>query len=213
MPRRFVTGLDPGRVGFLVAVLDRRAGVPVAECDVYVSVAGGARACEPAADLAVCLALASSLSGAPVAPDMVTIGEVGLGGEVRRVSGMRKRLAEARRLGFREALVPGPAERRRGHERVGAAGRDGGGRSSSAELDVSVKAEASLRELPAATLAEALSAAFGDRLAPRAIRSPRSAGVCGSQPLPDRLASAGAGQAERGDDRGAGIDSPGPAVA
>ena len=106
VPRRFVTGLDPGRVGFLVAVLDRRCGVPVGECDVYVSVAGGARACEPAADLAVCLALASSLSGTPLPSDLVVIGEVGLGGEARRVSGMQKRLAEARRLGFRDALVP-----------------------------------------------------------------------------------------------------------
>ena len=111
VPRRFVTGLDPGRVGFLVAVLDRRCGVPVGDCDVYVSVAGGARACEPAADLAVCLALASSLSGTPLRPDLVAIGEVGLGGEARRVSGIRKRLAEAQRLGFRHALVPGASER------------------------------------------------------------------------------------------------------
>jgi DNA repair protein RadA/Sms len=94
VPRRFVTGLDPGRVGFLVAVLDKRAGVLVGDCDVYVSVTGGARACEPAADLAVCLALASSASGTPVGPDMVAIGEVGLGGEVRRVSGMDTRFAQ-----------------------------------------------------------------------------------------------------------------------
>ncbi|HXW79228.1 MAG TPA: DNA repair protein RadA [Acidimicrobiales bacterium] len=213
VPRRFVTGLDPGRVGFLVAVLDRRAGVPVAECDVYVSVAGGARACEPAADLAVCLALASSLSGTPVAPEMVTIGEVGLGGEVRRVSGMPKRLAEAGRLGFRSALVPGAAGRRRGNERVPAPDREEGGDSRSAEREGGPRAGVPLRELPAATLGEALSAAFGDRLAPRVVRSPRSAGVCRSQPLPDRLASAGAGQVERGDDRGAGVDSAGPAVA
>ncbi len=202
VPRRFVTGLDPGRVGFLVAVLDRRAGVPVAESDVYVSVAGGARACEPAADLAVCLALASSLSGVPVPSDMVTIGEVGLGGEVRRASGMRKRLAEARRLGFRDALVPGTAGRRAEQGRAGAPGPE-----------VGPKPEVSLRELSAATLGEALSVAFGDRLSGRALRSPRGAGVSRSQPLPDRLASAGAGQVERGDDRGAGVDSPGPAVA
>ena len=110
VPRRFVTGLDPGRVGFLVAVLDRRCGVPVGDCDVYVSVAGGARACEPAADLAVCLALASSLSGRPLSSELVVIGEVGLGGEARRVRGMKTRLAEARRLGFREALVPASSD-------------------------------------------------------------------------------------------------------
>lgn len=106
VPRRYVTGLDAGRVGFLVAVLERWAGVQVGERDVYVSVAGGARAPEPAADLAVCLALASCVSGAPVPAGLVAIGEVGLGGEVRRVSAMAKRLAEASRLGFSQALVP-----------------------------------------------------------------------------------------------------------
>jgi DNA repair protein RadA/Sms len=110
VPRRFVTGLDAGRV-FLAAVLEKRAGVPVGDCDVYVSVAGGARACEPAADLAVCLALASSRSGKPLPAHMVALGEVGLGGELRRVNGMAKRLAEARRLGFGDALVPASAER------------------------------------------------------------------------------------------------------
>jgi DNA repair protein RadA/Sms len=145
VPRRFVTGLDPGRVGFLVAVLDKRAGVLVGDCDVYVSVTGGARACEPAADLAVCLALASSASGTPVGPDMVAIGEVGLGGEVRRVSGMAKRLAEAGRLGFHRALVPASPNGRPEHPQTRAA------------------PHALLREMPAATLGEALSLAFGGR--------------------------------------------------
>ena len=145
VPRRFVTGLDPGRVGFLVAVLDKRAGVPVGDCDVYVSVTGGARACEPAADLAVCLALASSVSNKPVGPDMVAIGEVGLGGEVRRVSGMAKRLAEAGRLGFHHALVPAPPKSQPDQHQVRAVPR------------------ALLRELTVATLGEALSVAFGAR--------------------------------------------------
>ena len=153
VPHRFVTGLDPGRVGFLVAVLDRRAGVPVADCDVYVSVAGGARACEPAADLAVCLALASSFSGAPIGPGVVAIGEVGLGGEVRRVSGMSKRLAEARRLGFGDALVPGSNSPRAG-----------------LEPDVSSGSQPALRPLAAATLPEALSIALGEGLGARAVR-------------------------------------------
>jgi DNA repair protein RadA/Sms len=143
VPRRFVTGLDAGRVGFLVAVLDKRAGVPVGDCDVYVSVTGGARACEPAADLAVCLALASSLFAKPVGPDMVAIGEVGLGGEVRRVSGMAKRLAEAGRLGFHRALVPASPNSKPEQPETGAAPRP------------------ILREVPAATLSEALSLAFG----------------------------------------------------
>jgi len=145
VPRRFVTGLDPGRVGFLVAVLDKRAGVLVGDCDVYVSVTGGARACEPAADLAVCLALASSASSTPVGPDMVAIGEVGLGGEVRRVSGMAKRLAEAGRLGFHRALVPASPNSRPEHPQTRAA------------------PHTLLREMPAATLGEALSLAFGGR--------------------------------------------------
>ena len=151
VPRRFVTGLDPGRVGFLVAVLDRRAGVPVGDCDVYVSVAGGARASEPAADLAVCLALASSLSGIAVRPDLVAVGEVGLGGEVRRASGMAKRLAEARRLGFSQALVPAR----------GAAGRG----------PAAFTADELLQQLPASTLSEALAIAFGDGLVPGARRA------------------------------------------
>jgi DNA repair protein RadA/Sms len=170
VPRRFVTGLDPGRVGFLVAVLDRRAGVPVGDCDVYVSVAGGARASEPGADLAVCLALASSLSGLPVRPDLVAIGEVGLGGEVRRVSGMAKRLAEARRLGFSQALVPAS-----GRPAPVPAGQGG--------------EEAPLRQVPAPTLAGALSLAFGERARglprqPAPGRSPPAAGALATHRSP-----------------------------
>lgn len=161
VPRRFVTGLDPGRVGFLVAVLDRRARVMMADRDVYVSVAGGARAAEPAADLAVCLALASSLLDIPLLPEMVAIGEVGLGGEVRRVSGMAKRLGEARRLGFRHALVPA---HRRGC--LAGSGRPGGPEAPDADV---------LRQVPAATLSEALLVAFGDKFEPSEGRSePRS---------------------------------------
>lgn len=145
VPRRFVTGLDPGRVGFLVAVLDKRAGVKVGDCDIYVSVTGGARACEPAADLAVCLALASSASDKPVGQDLVAIGEVGLGGEVRRVSGMAKRLAEAGRLGFHRALVPASDK----------------GVPETPQAKPAPRAR--LRELPAATLGDALSLAFGAR--------------------------------------------------
>ncbi len=166
VPRRFVTGLDPGRVGFLVAVLDRRCGVPVGECDVYVSVAGGARACEPAADLAVCLALASSLSGRPLSPELVAIGEVGLGGETRRVRGMNKRLAEARRLGFRDALVPVSTDGAPtwvadpGSRLSPTAGRGQGPVAMASPRSLSAVAEPTLRQLPAASLSEALSMAL-----------------------------------------------------
>jgi len=77
--------------------------------DIYVSVAGGARATEPAADLAICLAIASSCWRRPVPPDLVAVGEVGLGGEIRRVGAMAKRLAEAKRLGFDRALCQSAA--------------------------------------------------------------------------------------------------------
>jgi DNA repair protein RadA/Sms len=145
VPRRFVTGLDAGRVGFLVAVLGKRAGVEVGDRDVYVSVTGGARASEPAADLAVCLALASSHFDKSVRPDMVAIGEVGLGGEVRRASGMAKRLAEAGRLGFHDALVPAAPQSRVGQQQARAVPKT------------------SLRQLPAATLIDALAIAFSAR--------------------------------------------------
>lgn len=172
VPRRSVTGLDPGRVGFLVAVLDRRAGVLVGDSDVYVSVAGGARAAEPAADLAVCLALASSLSGLPVPADMVAVGEVGLGGEVRRVSGMAKRLAEARRLGFSRALTPLPARPLPARPLPARPPRPAG----AVLPKPSIPGDGSLRQLPAATLREALFLAFGDQLlAPGRRAGPRRA--------------------------------------
>ncbi|MGH9107569.1 MAG: DNA repair protein RadA, partial [Acidimicrobiales bacterium] len=155
VPRRCVTGLDSGRVGFLVAVLARRAHVPVGDCDVYVSVAGGARACEPAADLAVCLALASSLTDRPLQHDMVALGEVGLGGELRRVGAMAKRLGEAGRLGFGQALVPGSS----GPGPVLSTGGDrpGGRWAAGAE---GKRGAAPLASLPAPTLGEALALAF-----------------------------------------------------
>jgi DNA repair protein RadA/Sms len=104
-PRRVATGVDYGRMLLNLAVLERRGGLRVSTQDVYVNVAGGVRVVEPAADLAVVLAVASNLKDIPVPPDVVVAGEVGLGGEVRAVGQMEKRLAEASRLGFRRALV------------------------------------------------------------------------------------------------------------
>jgi DNA repair protein RadA/Sms len=106
VPRRTAQGLDAGRLAILVAVLDRRARIGLAGNDVFASTAGGVRITEPAADLAVCLALASAARNRQVPSDLITIGEVGLGGEVRPVPQLPRRLAEAARLGFRRALVP-----------------------------------------------------------------------------------------------------------
>jgi DNA repair protein RadA/Sms len=105
-PRRAVSGLDSSRVAMILAVLERRGGVRLAGSDVYTATVGGMRVVEPAADLAVALAVASAAGDSLLVPRTVVIGEVGLAGEVRQVTGLRRRLAEAARLGFRHALVP-----------------------------------------------------------------------------------------------------------
>ncbi|MDH3755686.1 MAG: DNA repair protein RadA [Acidimicrobiia bacterium] len=105
-PRRSAQGLDSARLALLLAVLDRRVGLRTVGADVYVSVAGGARVSEPASDLAVALAVASAGTGLVVSPGAVACGEVGLGGELRRIAGVDRRLAEAARLGFTKAIVP-----------------------------------------------------------------------------------------------------------
>jgi DNA repair protein RadA/Sms len=105
-PRRSTQGVDGGRVGLLLAVLDRRVGLGVLSKDVYVMAVGGAKVTEPGADLPLALAIASSLSDRSVGGDVVACGEVGLGGELRSVAGLDRRLAEAARLGFRQAIVP-----------------------------------------------------------------------------------------------------------
>ncbi len=108
-PRRSASGLDQGRLGLLLAVLDRRAGLVTTASEVYVSAVGGVRVSEPGADLAVCLAIASAVLGLPLPPDVVVVGEVGLGGELRQVAQTPRRLAEAARLGFARAVVPATA--------------------------------------------------------------------------------------------------------
>lgn len=104
-PRRSVTGMDTNRVHLILAVLEKRVRLSLAQQDVFVNIAGGVRVDEPAADLAVALAVASHLKDKPVDPRLVAIGEVGLAGEVRAVSRIETRLAEAARLGFERALV------------------------------------------------------------------------------------------------------------
>ena len=105
-PRRTAQGVDGGRLAQVLAVLDRHAGLDVGRAEVHVAVAGGVRVSEPGADLAVALAVASSATGRPVPADLVTCGEIGLGGELRQVQRTERRLSEAARLGFGRALVP-----------------------------------------------------------------------------------------------------------
>jgi DNA repair protein RadA/Sms len=105
-PRRTVLGADYNRVCLLLAVLDKRAGIPLGSQDVFVNVAGGGRILEPAADLGVVIAAASSYLDRPVRGDTVILGEVGLTGEVRAVTGLEARLREAAALGFKRAVVP-----------------------------------------------------------------------------------------------------------
>ena len=105
-PERKATGVDYARVCMLLAVLERRAGLQLVGQDVFVNVAGGVRVEEPAADLGVALAIASSFQEFPVPRDTVLIGEIGLSGEVRAVSQLEARLREAAKLGFRHAYIP-----------------------------------------------------------------------------------------------------------
>ena len=105
-PRRTTTGMDTGRMAMVLAVLERRAGLPMSRYDAYLAPVGGARLVEPACDLAAALALHGSVRDLAVAPGWVAFGEVGLAGDVRRVPGMRQRVAEAARLGAQHVLLP-----------------------------------------------------------------------------------------------------------
>ena len=106
MPRRVTSGLDASRVGMVLAVLQRRAEVKIGKQDVYAATVGGVRLTEPSVDLAVALALASSVANLSVPQGVIAVGEVGLAGEVRNVAGVPRRVAEAERMGFRRAIVP-----------------------------------------------------------------------------------------------------------
>jgi len=108
-PQRQSTGLDPYRLSLLYAVMEKRCGLALYSQDVFVSVAGGLRITEPAADLAVALAVAAGLRSQPAPQGLACFGEVGLGGELRPVSRPADRLREAARLGFKQAIFPEPA--------------------------------------------------------------------------------------------------------
>lgn len=133
--RRTANGVDPYRLLLLVAVLTKRVGLRLHDQDLFVNVVGGLRVDEPAADLAVAMAIVSSARDRPLPPDMVFIGEVGLSGELRAVGHLELRLAEAAKLGFRRCLLPRTIRRLR-------------------------EVPADLQVLPARTLAEALRLAF-----------------------------------------------------
>jgi DNA repair protein RadA/Sms len=105
-PRRATSGLDVPRVNMILAVLDKRASAPVGGADAYLSTVGGVRLTEPAADLAITLALAGAITDRPLPDGTVAFGEIGLAGEIRPVTGAHRRLAEAARLGFTRAVVP-----------------------------------------------------------------------------------------------------------
>ncbi len=131
-PQRVARGIDPRRLAVVIAVLEKRAGISLAGADIFVNVAGGIRLEEPASDLGLALALTSSFRDRPLPPDLVAIGEVGLGGELRPVPQADRRVSEARRLGFRQAILP---------KRSATAGERG--------------------IIPAATLSEAIGRVFG----------------------------------------------------
>ncbi|MDD2212069.1 MAG: DNA repair protein RadA [Clostridia bacterium] len=105
-PRRMATGADYNRVNLLMAVLEKRVGLNLSQQDAYVNIVGGIKIQEPALDLAIAVALASSLKNRPCLPNLVVMGEVGLTGEIRSIPFVGKRLHEAKKLGFSHALIP-----------------------------------------------------------------------------------------------------------
>jgi DNA repair protein RadA/Sms len=108
MPRRVSTGFDANRMALLIAILEKRVGLHLHGEDVYLNVAGGMRVTEPAVDLGVAAAIASSFRDRPLDPRTVIMGEVGLGGEVRAIPHLEARLREAAKLGFQQAVIPEP---------------------------------------------------------------------------------------------------------
>ena len=146
-PTRKASGLDPNRLSLLIAVLGRRAGIALGSQDVYANLAGGLSVVEPALDLPIALALASSARDRAVPVGTVAIGEVGLLGELRSVGGLERRLREAARLGFERAIVPRQAP---------------SGRHATSQPSVD-----GLEVVAVATLREAIAAVLAERPAPR----------------------------------------------
>ena len=105
-PKRTASGFDLNRLNLLIAVLERRTKLNLSDKDIYINVVGGLKLSDPAADLAICMAIASAAAGRRLAEDLVVFGEVGLGGEIRSVPGIDRRVAEAKKLGFKQAIGP-----------------------------------------------------------------------------------------------------------
>ena len=106
LPKRTGIGIDYNRLALLMAVLEKRGGLSISNQDAYVSIVTGIKVNEPAADLGIALAVASSYKNVPISKDLVAIGEIGLTGEVRSVSSVEKRIKEAEKLGFKTCIVP-----------------------------------------------------------------------------------------------------------
>jgi len=119
LPQRLTTGFDGKRLEIILAVLAKRAGIDFSQYDVFVNVAGGLRVVEPGVDLGVCLAVASSRKDLPPHPDLIALGEIGLGGELRRIAHPERRIAEAARLGYSRVLLPRANARDLGASRDG----------------------------------------------------------------------------------------------
>jgi DNA repair protein RadA/Sms len=105
-PKRTASGFDLNRLNLLIAVLERRTKLNLSDKDIYINVVGGLKLNDPAADLAICMAIASAAAGRRLDDGIVVFGEVGLGGEIRSVQGADRRVAEAKKLGFTEAIAP-----------------------------------------------------------------------------------------------------------
>ena len=106
MPRRTSVGVDYNRVNLLMAVLEKRLGLPLGEYDAYVNITGGIRISEPSIDLGIVIALESSYRNVAIDDKLICFGEVGLSGEVRSVSMVDKRVLEAKKLGFEKCIIP-----------------------------------------------------------------------------------------------------------
>lgn len=106
IPRRQTTGTDFNRVNLLIAVLEKRLGISLGNCDAYVNIAGGIKIQEPAVDLGIAMAIVSSFKNKAIDDKMIAIGEVGLSGEVRAVNMIKERVQEAKKLGFTACIVP-----------------------------------------------------------------------------------------------------------
>ena len=106
IPRRTAAGADMNRLNLLMAVLEKRNGMPMGNCDAYVNIAGGIRMTEPALDLGIVLALVSSFKDISISEKTICFGEVGLSGEVRAVNMAQQRVQEAKKLGFETCILP-----------------------------------------------------------------------------------------------------------